>query len=93
MPGYAISPDQSSIFIVEPETLDELYGKVFYGIKYDPSEGQVSVEIIREGEIIRLPETNDFKTYEYAHWFSSSKSINFVWEDTFRSTHLLMEVV
>lgn len=93
MPGYAVEPkDSSSLLVVEPETFEELYGKVFYGMKYNPETATVSVEVIREGEVVSLPEQTSWIPEEYIHWFASPKSINFVWEEA-RGTHLLMEVV
>jgi hypothetical protein len=93
MPGYAIEPQKSdSLLVVEPETFEELYGKVFYGMTFDPESGSATVEVIREGEIVSLPEQTNWIPEEYIHWFASPKSINFTWEGT-KGTHLLMEVV
>jgi hypothetical protein len=94
MPGYAIQPDiNKPILIVNPDTLEELYENVFYGIKFDPSEGKATIEVIREGEPVSLPESNNYTDFnDYAHWLASSKSINFSWE-TNKKTHLLMEVI
>lgn len=93
MPGYSIVPNANEpILVVDPETLEEIYNKVFYGLRYNPEDGKVTVEVIREDEAISLPETDTYHSYEYAHWFASPKSINFTWKES-KKTHLFMEVV
>lgn len=93
MPGYAIEPNVNKpTLIISPDTIDELYGNVFYGIVYDPESGKVNVEVIQEGEPIRIPESSTYVTEEYAHWFASSKQINLTWDQS-KGTHLLMEVI
>ncbi len=93
MPGYAIQPKlDKPILIVEPDTLDELYDNTFYGLKYNPITAEVIIEVIQEGEPIKLPESQVYRTYEYAHWFASPKQINFTWDQS-KGTNLLMEVI
>lgn len=93
MPGYAIAPNTSKpTLIVSPNTVDELYENTFYGIMYDPESGKVDLEVIQEGESIKIPESTTYKVEEYAHWFASSKQINLTWDQS-KGTHLLMEVI
>jgi hypothetical protein len=86
--------DQSNIIIFQPETITDLYGRVFYGLKYDPSTGLASFEQIEVGEIISLPVLGDgvdYTTDDYVTWMSSSKYLDFYWESTL-SSNLIMEV-
>ena len=93
MPGYTKDVSSSNqILIFEPDTLDELYDRVFYGLTFDPLLGKVSIEVIKEDEAIELPTTTSFSIGEYAHWFASSKQINFTWKEG-EETHLLLEVI
>lgn len=93
MPGYAVAPSTDQILVAQPDTIEEIYNKVFYGFKYNPETGKTTVEVIREGEPIKLPESESYLAYEYAHWFASAKAINFTWEDSNKKTRLLMEIV
>lgn len=84
----------TDIIIFQPETVDELYGRVFYGLKYDPATGLASFEQIEVGEIISLPVLGDgvaYSTDDYVAWMSSSKYLDFSWESTL-SSNLIMEV-
>jgi hypothetical protein len=93
MSGYSKQPYSSNqVLIFEPDTVDELYDRVFYGMTYDPSTGKISVEIIKDGETIEIPNSTNFSEGSYAHWFSSSKQINFNWKESEKS-HLLIEVI
>lgn len=77
--------------IVEPDTLTELYGRVFYGLRYNPSTGAAYFEKIEEDEIIELPQANNISVDEYQTWLSSKKYLSFTWE-TATSSNLIMEV-
>ena len=77
--------------IVEPETLTELYGRVFYGLRYNPATGAAYFEKIEEDEIIELPQANNISVDEYQTWLSSKKYLSFTWE-TATSSNLIMEV-
>jgi len=93
MPGYAIEPSTSKpIFVFEPDTVDELYGSAFYGLKYNSENGSISMEIIYDDEPIKLPSTTTNNDYEYVHWFSSSKQLNLTWRNEDPS-HLYLEVI
>lgn len=94
MSGYAIEPNlNKSILVSEPDTIDELYGRVLYGIKFDPDTGKTILEIVGEDDPIILPQTGSTNDSDYAHWFASSKLINLVWrEETTNKGHLFMEV-
>ena len=37
--------------IIEPDTVSDLYGRVFYGLRYDPATGAAYFEKIEEDEI------------------------------------------
>lgn len=84
----------SEIIIFQPETVTDLYGRVFYGIKYDPSTGLAEIEQIESDEVISIPTLSPGITYEtsdYATWLSSTKYLDFSWESTL-SSNLIMEV-
>jgi hypothetical protein len=84
----------TDIIIFEPDTVAELYGRVFYGLKYDPLTGLATVEQIESGEIIKLPTLSPGITHEnsdYVTWLSSTKYLDFTWESTL-SSNLIMEV-
>ena len=84
----------SNIIIFQPETVSDLYGRVFYGLNYDPETGMAEVEQIETGEIISLPVLGDGSIQsptDYVTWFSSSKYLDFYWETTLAS-NLIMEV-
>ena len=77
--------------IIQPETLDDLYGRVFYGLKHDPATGKAFFEQIESGEVIKIPSLEQGSTHEttdYATWLSSVKYLNF----SFLSSNLIMEV-
>lgn len=85
------SPD---IIIFQPETVSDLYGRVFYGLKYDPETGMTEIEQIESDEIISLPVLGDGSAHnpdDYVTWMSSSKYLDFSWESTL-SSNLIMEV-
>lgn len=89
-----MSVADSNIIIFQPETITDLYGRVFYGLKYDPATGLASFEQIEFGEIISLPVLGDgaaYTTDDYVTWMSSSKYLDFSWESTL-SSNLIMEV-
>ena len=84
----------SNIIIFEPDTVAELYGRVFYGLNYDPETGMLEVESIESGEVISLPVLGDGSTHnytDYATWLASTKYLGFSWETTL-SSNLIMEV-
>lgn len=84
----------SDIIIFQPETVTDLYGRVFYGLKYYPSTGLAEIEQIESDEIIRIPTLSPGITHEtsdYATWLSSTKYLDFAWESTL-SSNLIMEV-
>ena len=53
----------SDIIIFQPETVTDLYGRVFYGINYDPETGMLEVESLESGEVISLPVLGDGSTH------------------------------
>lgn len=77
--------------IIEPDTVSDLYGRVFYGLRYDPATGAAYFEKIEEDEIIELPQANNISVDEYQTWLSSKKYLSFTWE-TATSSNLIMEV-
>ncbi|NBR35777.1 MAG: hypothetical protein EBT80_00040 [Chitinophagales bacterium] len=77
--------------IVEPETLSEVYGRVFYGLRYNPATGVAYFEKIENDEIISLPDPNSISVDDYQTWLSSKKYLDFTWE-TATSSNLIMEV-
>ncbi len=88
------SMESSDIIIFQPETVTDLYGRVFYGLNYDPETGMVEFEQIETGEVISIPvlgDGSDYNSADYATWLSSSKYLDFYWETTL-SSNLIMEV-
>ena len=84
----------SNIIIFQPETVTDLYGRVFYGFNYDPTTGMAEIKQIESDEIIKLPTLSPGITHEtsdYATWLSSIKYLGFSWESTL-SSNLIMEV-
>lgn len=77
--------------IVEPDTLSEVYGRVFYGLRYNPATGVAYFEKIENDEIISLPAPNSISVDDYQTWLSSKKYLDFTWE-TATSSNLIMEV-
>lgn len=93
MPGYAIEPNTAApILLFEPDTIDELYGRVLYGIKFDPETGKATLEVVGDDDPISLPQQDLSNNDDYVHWFASTKAINLTWRQT-RPSHLYMEVV
>jgi|GEM_PF-4371231 len=80
---------------VNPDTLSKVYGRVFYGLKYDPATGVAYFEVIENDEIITIPDpAADPISYgldDYQIWLSSKKYLDFTWE-TATSSNLIMEV-
>jgi len=92
MPGYAIEPNTAKpILVFEPDTIDELYERAFYGIKYNANTGKAYMEVVSEDEPIKLPQSGTIGNDDYAHWFASSKQINLTWRDE-DPGHLYLEV-
>jgi len=82
------------IITFEPDTVSDLYGRVFYGLNYDPETGMAEIEEIETGEIISIPVLGDGVAHnpaDYVTWLSSSKYLDFYWETTL-SSNLIMEV-
>lgn len=82
MPGYASQPNPNkSVLISTPDTVEEFYDNIFYGLKYDPTDGSAYFERIDSDEVIVLPETGVTNSDDYVHYFTSPKKLNFVWSD------------
>jgi hypothetical protein len=77
--------------IVEPDTLTEVYGRIFYGLRYNPATGVAYFEKIENDEIISIPTPNNISVDDYQTWLSSKKYLDFTWE-TATSSNLIMEV-
>lgn len=68
----------------------------FYGFKFDPTTGKLTMESIDDGSVVRLPapygRTPTIKRPDdYREWSFSSRPMTFSW-DTVRKTNLLVEV-
>ncbi len=84
----------TDIILFQPDTVAELYGRVFYGFNYDPETGMAEIEQIESGEVISLPELGDGSIHnpaDYVTWMASTKYLGFSWETTL-SSNLIMEV-
>lgn len=80
MPGYASQPNiNKSVLISTPDTVEEFYDNIFYGLKYDPSTGSAYFERIDSEEVISIPETGITDSNDYVHYFTSPKKLNFTW--------------
>ena len=83
MPGYASQPNPNkSVLVSTPDTIDEFYDNIFYGLKYDPVDGSAYFERIESDEVISIPETGVTDSNDYVHYFTSPKKLNFVWSAT-----------
>lgn len=82
MPGYASQPNPNkSVLISTPDTVEEFYDNIFYGLKYNPADGSAYFERIDSDEVIVLPQTGVTNSDDYVHYFTSPKKLNFVWSD------------
>jgi hypothetical protein len=92
MPGYASQPDPSKAVLVStPDTVEEFYDNIFYGLKFNAEDGSAYFERIDSGEVIRLPENGVTNSDDYVHYFTSPKKLNFTWSDEDQS-RLYLEV-
>lgn len=91
MAGFHVQDVLTDPIIVEPTILTELYGRIFYGMRYDPATGVAYIEVIENDEIISLPDPLNKSVDEYQMWLSSKKYLDFTWE-TATSSNLVMEV-
>jgi len=93
MPGYLINNSSSfePVLHNEPDTFEQLYGKIFYGLRYNPSSGKLTFERLEEGDTITYPFEQENRYYNnYATWFTSNRSINFEFDN---NDKFVMEVV
>jgi hypothetical protein len=80
MPGYASQPNPTKpVLVSTPDTVEEFYDNIFYGLKFDPINGSAYFERIDSGEVIKLPETGVTNSDDYVHYFTSPKKLNFTW--------------
>lgn len=69
----------------------------FYGFKYIPSTGRLTVEKINDGEtIVRLPDSSSKtpvskRSDDYRDWTFTENSLTFSWDETYKS-NLVVEV-
>ena len=92
MPGYASQPNVNKpVLVATPDTVEEFYDNIFYGLKYDPTDGSAYFERIDTGEVIVLPEEGVKNSDDYVHYFTSPKKLNFTWS-TEDPSRLLLEV-
>lgn len=83
MPGYASQPNPNkSVLISTPDTVEEFYDNIFYGLKYNAADGSAYFERIDGDEVISIPETGIVDSNDYVHYFTSPKKLNFVWSAT-----------
>lgn len=67
-----------------------LADKTFYGFKLD-KQGDLTVEIINDGTtVVSLPEEDIIDDDDYKHWFWSSDTINFYFDE---NGHLVMRMI
>ncbi len=67
-----------------------LADKTFYGFKLD-KQGDLTVEIINDGTtVVSLPEDDIIDDNDYKHWFWSSDTINFYFDE---NGHLVMRMI
>lgn len=92
MPGYASQPNVNKpVLVATPDTVEEFYDNIFYGLKYDPTDGSAYFERIDTGEVIVLPQQGITNSDDYVHYFTSPKKLNFTWS-TEDPSRLLLEV-
>jgi hypothetical protein len=82
VPGYAIKSEGLG---------------AFYGVKYIPSTGRLTVEKINDGETpVRLPESKSKlpaskRADDYRDWLFTTNRLTFKWDDAYTS-NLVVEV-
>ena len=82
MPGYAIKSEGLG---------------AFYGVKYIPSTGRLTVEKINDGETpVRLPDSRSelpvsLKPDDYREWLFTTNRLTFRWDETY-TANLVVEV-
>ena len=82
MPGYAIKSEGLG---------------AFYGVKYIPSTGRLTVEKINDGVTpVRLPDSKSklpasLKANDYRDWLFTTNRLTFKWDETY-TTNLVVEV-
>lgn len=84
----------TQVILFNPDTIQDLYGRIFYGLTYDPATGLANFEQIESGEAIKLPVLepgSNHETTDYVTWLSSTKYLGFAWESAL-SSNLIMEV-
>lgn len=63
----------------------------FYGFKYDPLIGKLTVEKINDGSTVELPADDVVDVSDYRTWFWTKYTVQFSWRAS-KKTHLLMEI-
>lgn len=69
----------------------------FYGVKYIPSTGRLTVEKINDGEtVVRLPDSSSKtpvskRSDDYRDWLFTDDNLSFRWDSTYKS-NLVVEV-
>ena len=68
-----------------------LANKTFYGFRLN-KDGDLNVEIINDGTtIVKLPMDNILDETDYKHWFWSSDTIEFYFNES--NGHLIMKMI
>lgn len=58
----------------------DLVDKTFYGFRLNPDNGQLTVEVINDGEsAVVLPQDLILDKYDYKQWVWSQDTLNFQW--------------
>lgn len=94
MPGYVVDQESHRNFVMADEaTLDNIMDKAFWGLRFDPENGNLTAESVEDDTAVMAPQYEDITSdiNEYATWFWTKKNISFSWNET-RPGHLIMEV-
>ena len=51
--------------------------KVFYGFRLVHTTGQLVIDVIKDGSLVKLPDPNIINTDDYVNWIWSSDALSF----------------
>ena len=93
MPGFLIhhQGEQQNFVYEDDATLDNIVDKSLVGFRIHPSTGNLTIEILGDGDKIYLPDDIIIDRNDYRALFWTKKSLDFSWT-TERPGHLIMEV-
>lgn len=91
MPGFA-KQTAASQGAVDAFNIDDIADVTFYGFKFNPTNGRLTVDKIAGEEPVRLPEENTITANDYKQWLWTSRTLKFRWDSALKRA-LLVEVL